>query len=172
MVMGIPSIEKLARYVELWTAYKREEIGLEDLKRSIALEFFPDDPVAQARVMELNEDLVRLMDEIVERRESPFLEEHAALVAELGPRITELFREERVSELLDPAVVILANRQPPAILMVERLILVELLAEARAVAATSLIAAQKPILVAVFGQDGSARFIEDPRLTPNWWARL
>ncbi len=171
--MGMPGKTELARYVQLWKAYECRAIGLEDLKQSMAREFFPDDPAAQARIMELNEDLIRLCGEIMERDEGgSFEERHAGLLATLGPRITELFHEDDVSNLLDPSVVILADQEPPRIVVVERLTLVEVLAEARAIAATSLIAAEKPILVLIFDEAGSARFIEDPRTNPYWWANL
>jgi hypothetical protein len=75
--------------------------------------------------------------------------------------------------LLDPSVVVLVHEVPPRLLLVERLVLVEILAEARAVAAFSLVVADKPTLVLTFdGENADARFIADPRFNPEWWRDL
>lgn len=119
----------------------------------------------------MDEDLLRALEQIEEREaDFPVPEHHRTGLLALGPRINELFRGAEVAELLDPALVVLLGEDPPKIFVVERLVMVELLTEARAVAASSLAVKDKPILAVISdGQEGSAHLIPDPRVRPDWW---
>src|SRR5438552_3615068 len=97
---------------------------------------------------------------------------HTRLLIDLGPRITDAFKGPGAAGLLEPAVAVFLDQDPPAIALMERVELSPLLDAERKCIAEHPESEGHVLVVVDDGAELSARAVLDPRVDPDWYERL